>query len=423
MTYSQFPVYSFQRGEIGGEMKKHQAVRKQTIKDENGENKIIDIPYTGIFYRIGKRIGGRGTEKIYYVTYKKNGKKFEESVGRQYAEQMTPARAANVRADIIEGRRLPKKEQKILDKEKKRAEADKYTIERLWKEYKLSRTLGKSLKIDQGRYKKYIEPVFGKKEPKELIKLDVDRVRIKLLKKLSPQTVKHVLNLLTWIINYGVKNIKGFEGISFHIQKPTVNNEKTEDLTPAQLEKLLQSIEADENIDVGDMMKMALYTGMRRGEIFKLKWRDINLETGFILIKDPKGGQDQKVPINDMARNLLNNITKRKSPYVFPGKSGGMRTTTGVAGRRIRDRAGLTKDFRPMHGLRHVYASMLASSGKVDMYVLQKLMTHKSPKMTQRYAHLRDEALMSGAGQIDDIFNQKKEKKQNKKVVNLPNQK
>jgi len=41
-------------------------------------------------------------------------------------------------------------------------------------------------------------------------------------------------------------------------------------------------------------------------------------------------------------------------------------------------------------GLRHVYASMLASSGQVDMYTLQKLLTHKSPAMTQRYAHLRD---------------------------------
>ena len=53
----------------------------------------------------------------------------------------------------------------------------------------------------------------------------------------------------------------------------------------------------------------------------------------------------------------------------------------------------LPKDFRPLHGLRHVYASMLASSGQVDMYTLQKLLTHKDPKMTQRYAHLRDDAL------------------------------
>lgn len=73
-----------------------------------------------------------------------------------------------------------------------------------------------------------------------------------------------------------------------------------------------------------------------------------------------------------------------------------------------------------MHGLRHAYASMLASSGKVDMYVLQKLMTHKSPSMTQRYTHLRDEALKNGAGQIDDIFKQQEsEDKSQDKVVNI----
>jgi len=153
-------------------------------------------------------------------------------------------------------------------------------------------------------------------------------------------------------------------------------------------------------------MKMALYTGMRRGEIFKLQWKDINFNTGFLLLRVPKGKKAQKLPINDMANSLLRSLVKTKSPYVFPGRGGAMRTTTGVAGRRIRKNAGLPDDFRPLHGLRHVYASMLASSGKVDMYVLQKLMTHKSPKMTQRYAHLRDDALKSGASQIDDIFKQ-----------------
>jgi len=54
----------------------------------------------------------------------------------------------------------------------------------------------------------------------------------------------------------------------------------------------------------------------------------------------------------------------------------------------IKKAAGLPKDFRALHGLRHVYASMLASSGQVDLYTIQKLLTHKSPAMTQRYAHL-----------------------------------
>jgi integrase len=42
------------------------------------------------------------------------------------------------------------------------------------------------------------------------------------------------------------------------------------------------------------------------------------------------------------------------------------------------------RNFDPMHGHRHVYASMLASSGKVDMYALQRLLTHKDPRITQR---------------------------------------
>jgi hypothetical protein len=57
---------------------------------------------------------------------------------------------------------------------------------------------------------------------------------------------------------------------------------------------------------------------------------------------------------------------------------------------------------------------MLASSGEVDMYTLQKLLTHKSPLMTQRYAHLRDDALKRAsklAGRlIGEIANDKKQK-------------
>lgn len=363
--------------------------------------------YPGVVYLEGVSATGK-PEKIYYIRYRKQGKGIEEKAGRQYQDDMTPAKASGLRAQRRLGNELTNKEQRMEESAKKQTEAGKYTIEKLWKEYKLNRTPGKSLKIDQGRYENYIKPFFGKKEPKELIKLDVDRVRIKLLKKLSPQTVKHVLNLLTWIINYGSKN-NLCRGISFHIQKPSVNNEKTEDLTPEQLERLLQSIKEDENIAVGNIMLMALYSGMRRGEIFKLKWEDINFERKFIFLRDPKGGPDQKIPINDMTKDLLNGINSDTSSYVFPGRHDGRRTTLGVVGRRIRKNAGLPDDFRPMHGLRHVYASMLASSGKVDMYVLQKLMTHKSPKMTQRYAHLRDDALKNGASQIDNIFKQQKE--------------
>ena len=83
---------------------------------------------------------------------------------------------------------------------------------------------------------------------------------------------------------------------------------------------------------------------------------------------------------------------------------------------KIRDKAGLPKDFRAFHGLRHAYASMLASSGQVDMYTLQKLLPHKSPAMTQRYAHLRDETLKNASNVANDIIMQSTKKKKDKVV-------
>lgn len=361
--------------------------------------------YIGVYFIIGQTIGTKRPEKIYYIRYRKNGRLIDEKAGRQFQDGMTPAKASYLRMERIQGA-MTNKERREAEKIRKKKEEGRYTIDRLWSEYSLNRAQGKSLGTDQGRYQKYIEPVFGSKEPKELIKLDVDRVRLKLSKKLSPQTVKHVLNLLTWVINYGVKN-NLCSGVSFHIQKPSVNNEKTEDLTPGQLKRLLQAMAEDENIPVANIMRMALYTGMRRGEIFNLQWKDINFDTCFIFIRNPKSGIDQKIPINSNAMDVLKSL-HNDGGYVFPGRDGGKRTTIGKAGRRIRDRAGLPKDFRPMHGLRHVFASSLASSGKVGMYAIQKLMTHKSPKTTQRYAHLRDDTLKKASGQIDGIFEQLK---------------
>ena len=49
---------------------------------------------------------------------------------------------------------------------------------------------------------------------------------------------------------------------------------------------------------------------------------------------------------------------------------------------------------------------MMASSGQVDMYTLQKLLTHKSAAMTQRYAHLRDDALRRASDLAGDLLTQ-----------------
>ena len=103
---------------------------------------------------------------------------------------------------------------------------------------------------------------------------------------------------------------------------------------------------------------------------------------------------------------MLANHERTESPFVFPGRDGQQRVTISHAVNRIKRRAGLPKDFRPLHGLRHVYASMLASSGQIDMFTLQKLLTHKSPQMTQRYTHLSDEAMRRAANLAGTIIEQ-----------------
>jgi integrase len=141
---------------------------------------------------------------------------------------------------------------------------------------------------------------------------------------------------------------------------------------------------------------------LRKGEIVKLQWQDIDFERNLIKIKNPKSGQDSTIPMNAAARAVIESVEKTKSPYVFPGRAGHVSSIYKMIS-QIRRQAGLPENFRPLHGLRHSFASLLISSGKVDLYTLQKLLTHKSPLMTQRYAHLRDEALKKASALAGEI--------------------
>lgn len=362
----------------------------------------VKTDYAGVFYILGE--GARGPERIYYIRYRRDGKMIEEKAGRQYQDDMTPARASEIRSRRIDRKETPNREKRKEQLRVKEAAVGRRTIDRLWTAYKEGKPDMKGVLTDEYRYGKHLKDRFGDKEPDEILQMEVDRLRITLGKTRKPQTVKHVLNLLDRIINYGVKKGLIAQGLRFKIQKPVVQNIKTEDLSDDQIRALLDAIAEDDNIQVGAMLKLALFTGMRRGEIFKLRRDDLDFRRDLITIRDPKGGKDATIPMNPKVKELLTAITQGKSPLVFPTGDGKQRKTVQNQVRRIREAAGLPATFRPFHGLRHVYASMLASSGEVDMYVLQKLLTHKTPGMTQRYAHLRDEATRRAASVAGDLI-------------------
>ena len=375
--------------------------------------KRIKTEYPGVVYLESTSASGK-PEKIFYVYYRKPNKdgrlaQVEEKVGRSIRDNMTPAKANRIRSERIEGRQLSNNERRAAELAAKDAEAGRWTIGKLWKEYRAANEDKTRIAVtDDYRFRQYIEGPFGHKTTDEIDPLSIDRLRVKMSKKRKPATVHNTIELLRRIINYGV-NRNLCPPLPFKLELPKLNNHKTEDLTPDQLQNLLDAIDKDTHPVAGPMMLCALYTGMRRGEMFKLEWSDLDFERGFILLRDPKGGKDQSIPMNTQARRLFESIP-RICQFVFagrPDKNGNYAPRTRIADQvnRIKKAAGLPKDFRALHGLRHVYASMLASSGKVDMYTLQKLMTHKSADMTQRYAHLRDESLARAGQVVDDIFN------------------
>ena len=384
--------------------------------------------YAGVYFILGTHRVSRKPEKIYYITYRKNGKAIDEKIGRA-SEDMTPARASNRRALRMAGKEPTNAEKRAAEKNAKEAAAGRWTIAKLWDLYCDTYPENKALKNEQNKFNLHLRGVLGKKEPTDLFPLDVDRLRKRLQKEGKNTTAARVLELLRRSINFGVK--RGLVSpISFKIEVPKLNNQTTEDLNPEQLGKLLKALDADEDQTAANVMRLALFTGMRRSEIFKLRRDDIDLQRGFITLQDPKGGEDQAIPLNDSVRDIFASIPRNEeNPFVFPGrKKASHLVDCKKSFKRIREAAELPAGFRPMHGLRHVFASMLASSGKVDMYTLQKLLTHKSSAMTQRYAHLRDETLKKASDLAGDIINgaiaeAEGDEENNEKFVNLKDHK
>ncbi len=221
----------------------------------------------------------------------------------------------------------------------------------------------------------------------------------------KPATIKQVLVLVRRLYNWA-KSMEYYSG-----QNPTDNikvgnlkNEMTECLSLDEIERLKATLSSWHNKIAARIVKFALYTGFRLGEILNLKWQDVNLNTDFVSLKDPKG-KATVLPLNKGAREIIEEARKDGGSdiLVFPNRRGEQRKSFSHIWYRIRRKAKLASDFR-FHGLHHTFASHLASSGRVDLFTLQKLLNHQSPSMTQRYAHLLDSALKKGANTIDEIY-------------------
>ena len=382
--------------------------------------------YQGVYFRQKKRLDSSVLEKIYYIMYRQGGREsklIEEPVGRE-SEGMTAARANQIRADRARGRELPNTEKRAADEAARLADLSRPTIERLWTLYRESLPERKRWETDESRYRKHLKEPFGKMLPSEIVTLDVDRLRINMTKMgRTPGHIKGVMDLLQRLIRFGAK--KGMSTIPemsrLHFNFPKVDNVRTENMNADQMQAYLEALDAEPNKAAAAFLRLALATGMRKGALLALRWDDVDFDFGFITLRGEvaKKGKTERIPLSAAARSILKSIEKTNDEYVFPGKDGGPRREFKRIAKRVKESAGLPEDFRPLHGLRHTFASWLASSGEVDLYTLQRLLTHNSPQMTQRYAHLADEALQRAAAVADKLFSPVAER-QTTTVVKFP---
>ena len=148
---------------------------------------------------------------------------------------------------------------------------------------------------------------------------------------------------------------------------------------------------------------LALNTGMRRGELFSLRWVDVDLGRRQLTIvgADAKSEQTRYIDLNREAYTLLVEWQKRWGNYqlVFPNPNTGEQfDNIKSAWNGLREAAGL-KNFR-FHDLRHSFASKLVMKG-VDLYVVKELLGHSSIEMTERYAHLAPSARKEAVARLE----------------------
>lgn len=347
---------------------------------------------------------------LYFVLrFTVDGQKKQEALGWA-SEGWTLAKARAELAKLKEAARTGNgpatlQEKRAQAKVARESEQAKPTVAKLWVIYQEAKGTYANYPTDRGNFQHFAE--LHSRQPEGIKTHEVAAVAKRLeAEGKAPQTIRNALELLRRLINFGAKQELFIKPAGLRFTMPKVDNQKTECLTPEQGRALIDALDAAKDQNLASLVRLALATGMRRGALLALQWDDLDFRTGHITLRgeSAKSGKTSQIPMTTAARGILEGIERTASPYVFPGKDGGKRVELRRFLNALRKEAGLPVDFRPLHGLRHTYASWLASSGKVDLFTLQKLMTHGSPQMTQRYAHLADEAMKRAASVIDECL-------------------
>jgi integrase len=211
----------------------------------------------------------------------------------------------------------------------------------------------------------------------------IEQFKVERVKEVSPAATNRALTLLKSMFNRAIEWDK-FDGLNpvTRVKFFREDNHKLRYLEKDEIKRLIDSCEDV----IRPLVIVAVNTGMRRGELFNLKWQDIDFNKGIIHLLRTKSGEKREIPMNEAVRTaILASKGSSTSEYVFSTQKGNQFTVIKRPFARALKLAGI-ENFR-WHDLRHSFASQLAMAS-VDLNTIRELLGHKSLKMTLRYAHL-----------------------------------
>ena len=313
------------------------------------------------------RVYQRGS--IYYIDFNVNGRRIREAIGtnRKLAETVLAKRLT----EIAENRFLDiRKAEKILFE----VFADEFI--RLH-----SKPNKRSWHCDESNLKA-LSPFFKGKYLYEITAQDIEQFKSERIKSVKPATVNRELATLKTMLNKAVAWGKLEKSPAASVKFLREPSGRLRYLEIAEINKLITA--APDRIR--PIIILAVYTGMRRGEILNLKWTNIDFQRGIIRITSTKNDEVKIVPMNATVKQTLMRIRRHPaSPFVFCEKDGQLVKDFRKSFAQLLKDCGII-DFH-FHDLRHTYASQLVMSG-IDINTTRELLGHKDLRMTLRYAHL-----------------------------------
>lgn len=350
--------------------------------------------YPGIFQYVGKN----GT--VYGIDYYAGGKKHREIIG---------PRLGDAQGKLSEKKALAKKG--IVA-------SRKVTFRELKERYEEIQRGNRSFEGSRKYFLQFLSNYFGDRRLHQITPHDIERLKkdrkespTRLHRERANGTVNRELGLLRHMLNKAVfwgmidenpfSRFREFEERIFLEE----DNSRVRFLEEDEIRKLL-SVSPPY---LKNIIKAAILTGLRKGDLLNLKWGDIDLERGFLTFREQKKRNKLKVKeLNDDMLALLMEIPKGKDDHIFCGRDGNPLKVIKRSFDTALRRAGI-KDFH-FHDLRHTSASHLLMRG-ASLKAVQEHLGHSSLEMTERYSHLSRSYQREEIQRLNGLFDAESSKK------------